>query len=369
MARPFEDVVTTELVEALRAVDNDARVAFVSRVLGVPISPRGGEVRISGHGDELPLRAGGKTALIGLGLTTDVAWPSAGASSPGGLVDVVLLQAADLTVLIEAKVRGSLDGWQLARHARAWDLPVPAPPWEELPAGVAATTWATVAAWLESLADPPPPAQKLATRIAERDLAVGEALLDPPRVRRQPATDEPISAPVEDLLAKVDLAGVLADVRSLYAPGGPGFVRSPGEAGKAPTTIQDSRRVILAFEALGELGPHGLGDEGDSGVGDVLTPRRTLSLFCDRSRRATRTKAFLRGGAARWPEVRDRLLTRGADRGVAVALWALATELDGADRGVLQEHVRRLWWILPPSTPATEELTPLLLARGVPLYD
>ena len=142
----LEDELTVALTRALTAMSPEHRMAFVKDVFGVTVVGSDGPVDAEAHPAVPYASEGERIVLVGLAPDARVDWPED--ASPGGVVDAVLSQLGRLTVIFEVKARGAIDGWQLQRHAGAWDMPIPAGRWEEPPRGVVIVDWNGVAAWL-----------------------------------------------------------------------------------------------------------------------------------------------------------------------------------------------------------------------------
>ena len=355
---PTEDELTVALVGAVTAMSPSDRMAFLKDVFGITVVGSDGPVDAEAHPAVPYASEGERIVLAGLAPAAGVEWPEAGATSPGGVVDAVLSQLGRLTVIVEVKLRGALDGWQLQRHAGAWDMPIPAGRWEELPRGVVLVDWDGVGAWLAAAVPQVPGVRELLGRLDALGLATG-APVPAERARTVAARrgEEPAPAPLDDILGGARPAAVRAAVERLYGTAGPAHVGRTAVDAK-----RDGRAVASRFEAAGERIPPKLSDTGPGGHGDVVTPARALSMLATARPLARRNLI-----QPSWAEVRDRLLFRGADRGLAVAMWAFADALTGPDQRRLRAHAGRLWMVAPPRSHATPDLLEALDELGVSL--
>jgi hypothetical protein len=354
----LEDQVTVELARVVAAMSAERRMAFLKDVFGITVVGADGPVDVETHPAAPYGSEGERIVLVGLAPSGRVEWPEAAISSPGSVVDVVLSQLGRLTVIVEVKIRGALDGWQLQRHAGAWDMPVPAGRWEEVPRGVMTVDWNSVAAWLAGAVPELPLVQELLERLRGLGLTTASPVLsERARTVAVKRGEEPAVAPLDDILVGVRPAEVRAVVGGLYGPQGPAHVSQ-----SATDTKRDGRAVAARFEAAGERVPPKLSDTGPGGHGDVVTPARALSMLAT-------AKALTRRNLIQpsWAGVRDRLLFRGADRSLAVAMWAFAEALTGPDHRRLRAHAGRLWTVAPPRSHATPELLEALDELGISL--
>ena len=352
----LEDEVTLALMRALTAMSPEDRMAFVKDVFGITVVGSDGPVDAEAHPAVPYASEGERIVLVGLAPEARVDWP--GDASPGGVVAAVLSQLGRLTVIFEVKVRGAIDGRQLQRHAGAWDMPIPAGRWEELPRGVVIVDWNAVAAWLAAGVPGLAPVRELLERLDAAGLTTGApAPADRARTVAAKRGVEPADAPLDEILRGVRPAEVRAAVGRLYGPQGPAHVSQLAIDAK-----RDGRAVASRFEAAGERIPPKLSDTGPGGHGDVVTPARALSMLAT-------TKSLARRNLIQpsWAEVRDSLLFRGADRGLAVAMWAFAEAFAGPDQRRLRAHAGRLWTVAPPRSHATPELLEALDELGVRL--
>jgi hypothetical protein len=353
---PHEDDVTRTLVRLVAELPDEDRLVFLREGLGVTAVPADGVVTTDSHPASPYENEGERIVLIGLGPRAEVAWPEGGKTSPGSIIDAVLGQFGRLTVLVEVKVRGTLDGWQLLRHAGAWDMPVPQARFDELPRGVGLVSWDQLAAWIDRRAPATESAAALRAKLAELGLDAGE----PAPLERTPAVprgEEPPIAPLREVLGSLSAAEVRGLVSRLYGTSSPLHV-----AGDAGATKRDARAVATRFEEAGEPVPGRLFDNGPGGIGDVITPGRALSMLVSAKPLARRHLI-----APSWADVRDRLLFRGADRGVATAMWAFSEALSGPDQRRLGAHAGRLWTVAPPRSHATPVLSDALAEIGFEL--
>ncbi|MEA2497102.1 MAG: hypothetical protein QOJ29_5013 [Thermoleophilaceae bacterium] len=351
-----EDDVTRALVRLVADLGDDERLEFLREALGVTAVARDGAVSAESHPASPYESQSERIVMIGLAPSDRIDWRDDGDTSPGSIIDAVFSQFARLIVLLEVKVRGRLDGWQLARHAGAWDMPVLPIPWDELPRGVGVVPWSHVVRWLDSR-----PATPATTAFRAQLEAAGleqESAMEPPaRTPAVPRGEEPVAADLTAVLESVAAADVRAAVTRLYGSNGPFHV-----SGDAASTKRDARSAAKRFEQADETIPGRLLDTGPGGEGDVITPARALSMLA--SARPLARRHLI---APTWADVRDRLVFRGADRGVAVAMWAFADALSGPDQRRLHAHAGRVWNVAPPRSHATPELTEALAELQVPL--
>jgi hypothetical protein len=353
-----EDQVTVALVQVVTAMSPEDRMAFLKDVFGIAVVSSDGPVDVEAHPAVPYASEGERIVLVGLAPSGRVEWPEAAKTSPGSVVDLVLSQLGRLTVIVEVKIRGALDGWQLQRHAGAWDMPVPAGRWEDVPRGVVIVDWNGIRAWLRAAVPELPLVQELLERLRALGLTTAAPALS---VRARTVAvrrgEEPAVAPLDEILTGVRPAEVRAVVGRLYGPQGSAHVSQ-----MATDTKRDGRAVASRFEAAGERVPPKLSDTGPGGHGDVITPARALSMFAT-------AKALARRNLIQpsWADVRDRLLFRGADRSLAVAMWAFADALTGPDHRRLRAHAGRLWTVAPPRSHATPELVEALDELGISL--
>jgi hypothetical protein len=357
---PLEDQMTVALELVLMELPPEERRAFLTEVFGISLASSDGPVDAEAHPVVPYASEGERIVLVGLSPSRSIEWPNGGKTSPGSVVDLALSQLGRLTVIVEVKIRGALDGWQLQRHAGAWDMPVPAGRWDELPRGVAIVDWASVATWLTARAHARPLAHELVERLRGLGLTTGARVPTEQMQMRTVAAkrgEEPAVAPLDIILSGVQPAEVRAAVARLYGPQGAAHISK-----LATDTKRDGRKVAARFEAAGEHVPPKLSDTGPGGHGDVITPARALSMFAAAKPLARRNLI-----EPSWADVRDRLLFRGADRSLAVAMWAFADALTGPDHRRLRAHAGRLWTVAPPRSHATPHLVEALDELGVSL--
>ncbi|RKQ90864.1 hypothetical protein C8N24_0679 [Solirubrobacter pauli] len=333
-----ENAVTEALVNALQASGDAVAARFLLEVFGVEVK-RGSPLRYRLQAGWEPL---GHTQAIVAGLAPLPGLADADTkTTPGSIVDAVI--AGDVAVLIEVKVRGRCERAQLVRHARHWALSVPGEGWSTgTGPGLALTTWARVGGWLARELD----RESAATLVALAAVLEGEGLveLNPAVPAADPVEAVPVEAPPTPtafaaMTAGVDLARLRRRCVALYGPGGPEHVAADG-------CKADTERVIAAFEAAGMHVPPGLREVQRGGV---MTPRRVLSaLFGDEGLRAAKPK--------HWTDLRDRVLGRGGDRAVLLAILAWAAARRDAEADLVSSNVALVWARAPERGPAVPEL-------------
>lgn len=341
-----ENAVTETLIATLQAAGDAVAERFLREVCGVTV----GAARPLHYRLQASWEALGHTRAIVVGLAPHTGLADADTkTTPGSIIDAVI--AGEVAVLIEVKVRGRCERAQLARHARHWALSVPDDVWAVgAGPGVALTDWARVGGWLarelgrgagtaEAAALEPLADLLREERLAELDAAVPPA----PRAQPVPVEAPPAPAALETMVAGVDLARLRDACAALYGPGAPEHV--PATACEA-----DTRRVLADFATAGMNAPAGL---LDAQAGGVMTPRRVLSALY--SGQAPRDAA-----PARWSDLRDRVIGRGGDRAVLLAMLAWADGRDGAAARRVRENVALVWERAPSRGPAVTELHGLI---------
>lgn len=154
-------------------------------------------------------------------------------------------------------------------------------------------------------------------------------------------TTVPRPMPLSEILAGWDLTRVREACLTLYGPAGTHRVSSDG-------CVADARRMIEAFRAAGLEPLHGLRDEQ---AGGPMTPRRVLTaLYADNARQRD-------AAPGDWTVLRDRVLARGGDRDVLIAMLAWAAPR-GDKAHKFTAAIAQAWSLAPDEPgPGMPELT------------
>ncbi len=355
-----ENEITDRLLDAVAALSPQGQRRFIRSCLGVmPLPAATGALEIARRTTWLDGRDVGSkpkdveppTVLVTLAGDAFIADADT-KTSPGSEVDGVLLWRGHLMVLLEVKKPGNpVSRNQLRRHAQTWGLDSSRlDDWSdvtEVPRGFGFVTWAALAQQLSGalgLADADIEVLAQLSAVLAQEVGGGQ-VIGP--IGARPVVPEPLPDPtdLEALLTHIDVAAVHRICAELYGAGGTDVVEER-------QCIADAQRLVEAFQGNGQPVPPGLLEEGKRGRGDVMTPRRLLT-----SAYQGRNLGMLFGPER---EVAHRLLSRGADRRVALGLWAWAAVGAQAERGaILRRTLARVWSRLPATGPAAPELAQL----------
>lgn len=148
--------------------------------------------------------------------------------------------------------------------------------------------------------------------------------------------DHPRPVPVREMVAGLDLDELATSCAALY--GRRGSHRVDENACR-----QDARRIAAEYEQAQQPLPRDI-------AGDPMTPSRVLTVLYS-------NEGLTHGAPAAWTDLRTRLLNRGADRTVLVALVAWARHDEGSTASKrLYAGVARLWSQTEERLPALGEL-------------
>ena len=343
---PPENELTKCLVTTLERCSRKMTEAFLAEVVGLEDTkgPYVYGTQITDVAEERPPLG----VVVGIAPVAGLATkdPRSMGSQPDALIS-----CDRCVVLIEFKTVGRPEHMQLVRHAQEWafDVPTRIDPWEEAdpPPGFGTTTWQTVGGWLARLlaARDTPSDDRLALRrladrlVSERLLTLdastpGADAVAPARVLEDP---EPTS--LREILAPYDVARLRDACRPLFEPGGRCHVRG----GDTRECEADAERLRGAYARAGKSLP-ALLDEFDP-----MTPYRVLTVqFC--------SEGLGHAYPRHWTTMRNRVLHRGGDQAVLLAMAAWASRASGQRVKNVQRTVQQVWAATEPEAPGLDDL-------------
>lgn len=262
----------------------------------------------------------------------------------GSRVDAAILDRT--AVLLELKIAGQAEHAQLLRHARHWALALPAGrdgAESELGTGFALRTWSHVLGWVgrefeRADLESRDRARLRSLAVALRELGLGEPDYKlAPAGRAVPAdVDHPAPVPTREMTDGINLSALHDACARLYGRNGSHHVAATG-------CRADAAVIRAAHERDGLPVPSGL-------EGNPMTPRRVLSVLYGNLK-------LTDAAPAAWTDLRQRLLPRGADRAVLVALLAWADRNPTTSAATrLNRAVARVWSQTPERNPGFDEL-------------
>jgi len=148
----LEDNTTKALINLLRHSPPSLTTSFLARcVPGIEAALE--EVDGFDYGLQVPKPSVPPSdpmrRLIGLSPMDHIDPDSWSRKGTGSRVDAMIQAPAKSTIVIEVKINGALDGSQLLRHAKAWGVPYPSPPYPpaDRPAEWILVSWKDVYTW------------------------------------------------------------------------------------------------------------------------------------------------------------------------------------------------------------------------------
>lgn len=342
-----ENAVTRALMGTLARSEPSLTTRFCKEVVGVdlPRAEEGFTYRDQATWEDLGHHQAvvvGIAPLPGLSLSEQ-------RYAPGSIVDAVVV-GGGVAVLLEFKITGRCQHAQLVRHAQHWALDIPntIPTWTDTPpVGFALSTWSRVAGWLGRELLRPGFSERDRNRLvqlADTLKASPLRLTADPREVANPvgastvAVDCPRPTPSREMTQGVDLDALHRTCSTLYGKGGTHHVA--GSACRA-----DVQRMRQAFNDANCTPPTGL-------RGNAMTPRRVLSALYAGERLSD-------AAPAAWTDLRTRVIGRGGDRKVLLAMlaWAAHVPNTAASRRIYGTTAR-IWSQTPAHQPGMPELPP-----------
>ena len=339
-----EDVISGALIDALAGCSDAVAARFVREVCGQEVEPS------SFAFEKQPaLRDDRPASGIVIGIAPQPGVANIDASTIGSRPDG-LLASESLLVLLEFKVVGRCEYMQLVRHAQEWALDVAprVPRWaDDPPPGFGLVTWTTVGGWLARLLGDPlltdaerATLDALGAMLVAEDVCTLDASVAPAGPTEAVLVHpDPDPTPVRDIARHVDLPKLRAMCRALFRPGGSCHVAG----GSSHECELDAKRLRAAYRISQQPVPPLLADV------DPMTPYRVLS--------AVYGGENLRDAYPRtWTIMVKRVLHRGGDRAVLLALAAWAANAQGQRATQVRAAVERVWAQAEPRLPGLEAL-------------
>lgn len=151
-AKQLEDNTTKALINVLEHGGAELTESFLGEVIGVEV-PKASQAEF--FLQEGPEQPADKRLLVGLAVLDQIdpkSWRDE-ESGGGSRIDGVIHMPGEVTLLLETKVVEQLDGAQLNRHARKWQLSQAAPgtPDDQLPPDWRLITWTDVDRWAQAV--------------------------------------------------------------------------------------------------------------------------------------------------------------------------------------------------------------------------